>query len=259
MTIAGGTNDGGDFVGFRGLNGVAVITLQRPSHANAYHAALLDQFEQVLDRLIADDSWRAVIVTGSGERSFCAGADLHELSGRTATDALKLRSGAVFDRLAEFPLVTIAAINGVAVGGGLELALACDLRLAASHARFWFPETALGIIPAAGGTQRLSQAVGHTRAKELILGGREWSADEAAHYGLVNSVVPGPKLIGTAEAWAAHIAKRDPLALHMAKTAIGLDAGVCVGRIYEATAQAVLYERRAKTKSGDSAVDPATP
>ncbi len=251
MGVEAQTTKGDEPIRFWDRGEVAFLELRRPGRANAYDHALLDRFEQTLDRLTPDSPWRVMVVTGSGEKSFCAGADLHELAGRRADDALDLRSARLFDRLAELPLVTVAAINGVAVGGGLELALACDLRLAASQARFWFPETALGLIPAAGGTQRLTRAVGDTRSKELILGGREWTAEEAHRHGLVNEVVAGPQLLEAAEAWAGRIARRDRLALRLAKTAIGLDAGLRAGRAFEAAAQAALYERRSARKDGD--------
>jgi enoyl-CoA hydratase/carnithine racemase len=219
------------------------VALNRPARANAYDSAMLTEFGAFLDSARADARCRAVVITGSGDRSFCAGADLSEVRGRRAVDALDLQSAALFRRLAALPLVTIAAVNGTAVGGGLELALACDVRLASAHARFWFPEPLLGLIPAAGGTQRLARAVGVAAAKELILAGREWNAAEALRRGLVSEVLPGKDLLAAAAEWAARIASRDPLALRLAKTAIDLDTGEA-GLAYEAAAEALLYERR---------------
>jgi enoyl-CoA hydratase/carnithine racemase len=150
----------------------------------------------------------------------------------------------VFQRLSRFPKVTLAAINGPAVGGGLELALACDLRIAADTATFSFPEPDLGLIPAAGGTRRLTEAVGRAKAKELILGGRQWSAEEALRFGLVSELCARDDLSCRAQTWAERIARRHPTALLLAKRAIDLDIGGSAGYSFESVAEALLYELR---------------
>ncbi len=196
---------------------VAVVELCRPAKANAYTAAMLGAFGSILDRLEACTDVRVVVVGGSGERSFCAGADLAEMRPLRAEDALHLRSAALFSRLERFPKVCLAAINGAAVAGGLELALACDLRMAAENARFALPEPRLGLVPAAGGLRRLAEIVGKGPAREMILGGTQWSAEKALQVGLVSEVVAGDALHERALAWAASIAEKNPLALTLAK------------------------------------------
>lgn len=156
-----------------GANGsILLVTLNHAPHANAYTASMLNQLEHILTDISQEQRCRAMVITGTGYKSFCSGADLGELLTRTHLDGLVLDSRRVFDALAHVPCPTVLAISGAAVGGGVELALACDLRIAAPNAHFSLPETSLAIIPTAGGTQRLSRAVGPARAKEMILFGR---------------------------------------------------------------------------------------
>jgi len=224
------------------------IQLNRPEKANAYNRAMLDALAAHVERLAADPEVRVIIVCGAGDRAFCAGADLAEVADRDWHAALNLRSAEVFSLLSRCPRVTLAAVNGAASGGGLELALACDLRIAAQNARFWFPEPELGLMPAAGGTQRLSQVVGRARAKELILGGRVWEADEALRFGLVSELTGPAELLPKAQQWAERIARRHPLALELAKRAIDLDSGGSAGHGFESIAQALLYHLRLEKK-----------
>lgn len=224
----------------------AYLQLNRLEKANAYNRAMLDALEAHLGRAGDDPEVRVVVLCGAGERAFCGGADLGEMAGKDWRSALYLRSAQVFSRLSGCPRVTLAAVNGAAVGGGLELALACDIRIAAEGARFSFPEPELGLLPAAGGTQRLPQVVGKGRAKELILGGRVWEADEALRAGLVSEVTGPDELLPRAQQWAERIARRDPLALQLAKQAVDLDTPGDAGQRFESVAEALLYQLRSE-------------
>lgn len=229
---------------------IGFIQLLRPQEANAYNQALLTDLDQALEQVEGDDEIHNIVITGSGNRSFCAGADLNEMQGKDYRVALNLKSAEIFARIARCSKVTLAAINGAAVGGGLELALACDIRIAADNARFFFPEPLLGLIPAAGGTQRLPQIVGVARAKELVLGGRIWDATDALRVGLVSEVTSPDKLLPRAQMWGEEIAKRNPLSLHLAKRAIDAGAENALGYSFEAVAEALLYQLRLKKQDG---------
>ncbi len=223
---------------------VGLLWLDRPDRAHAYDRAHLDALRIAADTLAA--SHRVLIVASTGDRAFCGGADLDAMG--TPLDALELRSQRVFTALARLPVVTIAAVQGAAVAGGFELALACDLRVAGPAARFWLPETKLGILPSAGGTTRLARLVGPSRAKEVILGGRTLDADAALAWGIVHRVAADPR--AEALAWANDIATRDPVALAMAKEL--LDADESDGALArERQAEAVLYARRDALRRGD--------
>ncbi|MFC2171214.1 enoyl-CoA hydratase/isomerase family protein [Acidobacteriota bacterium] len=223
---------------------VAYVQLHRPDKANAYNQVLLEDLEHALLHLNADLEVRVIVLCGAGNRSFCAGADLDEMKGKDYRTALDLKSAKVFAALAACPKVTLAAINGSAVAGGLELALACDVRIAAESACFSFPEPKLGLIPAAGGTQRLPMVVGVARAKELILAGRVWPAEEALRHGLVSEVVTLDELLQKAQEWGEVASQRDPLALRLAKKVIEAGASSPLGYGLEAVTEALLYELR---------------
>lgn len=170
----------------------AVLTLNRPQALNALSFSIIDEIAERLDEVAAGDA-RALIVTGAGSKAFCAGADIKELRGRDqAAQRRSTEHGQeVFAKLDRFPIPSIAAINGFAFGGGLELALACTFRLAGSTVKLGQPEIKLGLIPGYGGTQRLPRLVGEARALEMIMSGRSVEADEAARFGLVSAVVDG--------------------------------------------------------------------
>jgi len=205
------------------LEGVALVTLDRPEALNALSFDLLDDLVAALQSLDADPSCRAVVITGSGTRAFAAGADIRELAPQTSAS---LHAGGRFeawDRLAEIGLPLIAAVRGFALGGGFELAMACDMIVAAEDATFGQPEIKIGVMPGAGGTQRLTRAVGKARAMGLILTGRTMSAAEAATSGLVTKVVPAESTVDSALELAGRIAAMPPLAVRAAKVAI-LDA-----------------------------------
>jgi enoyl-CoA hydratase/carnithine racemase len=215
------------------LGTVAHLELVNPP-LNLVTRELTEQLAAALARLAATDDVRAVVVTGRGERAFCAGSHIGEfegLRGRVAEGKLLLEK-LVYRQLAQLPMPTIAAIEGDALGGGLELALCCDLRIASARARLGMPEVRLAVLPGSGGTQRLPRIVGPARAKELILTGRIINSDEAERIGLVNQVVPAGEARQAADALAEEIAARGPLAVREAKRLIDaalevdLDAGL---------------------------------
>ena len=222
----------------------AYLELNRPEKANAYNHQMLESLRAIFARLIEQPEVRVIIVCGAGDRSFCAGADLAEFAQRDFQSGLRLQSAELFAQISRCPRVTLAAVNGAAVAGGLELALACDLRIASRSARFWFPEPELGLIPAAGGTQRLAQAVGRARAKEMILGGRVWNAEEALQFGLVSELTAPDQLLALAAQWAERIARRNPTALELAKKAIDMEGPGGAGYSFESVAEALLYHLR---------------
>jgi enoyl-CoA hydratase len=219
---------------------VGWVTLDRPERAHAYDRIHLDALLEGTERLARSC---AVLVIGStGAGAFCGGADLDAMRHADPLDALELRSQRVFTTIARLPVVTICVVQGAAVAGGFELALACDLRVAGPAARFWLPETKLGILPSAGGTTRLARLVGPSRAKEVILGGRGLDAETARAWGIVHRVADDPR--AEAGRWAEEVAQRDPLALAMAKEL--LDATESDGALArERQAEAVLYARKA--------------
>jgi enoyl-CoA hydratase/carnithine racemase len=212
---------------------VALVELDN-GPLNLVTPAMMEQLDAVLDVLAADDDTRAVVVAGSGERAFCAGSDVKEfesLAGRVAQGKL-LYEKYVYRKLAELPMPSIAAIDGDALGGGLELALCCDLRVAAEGARLGMPEVRLGVMPGSGGTQRLPAVVGPARAKELILVGDLISAARAEQIGLVNQVAPPGGARALAFEIGERIAQRGPIPVREAKRLIerardrDLDAGM---------------------------------
>jgi enoyl-CoA hydratase/carnithine racemase len=204
---------------------VVTLTIDRPAVMNCLSFPTLKRLRTLCHALARDTSVRAVLITGAGEKAFCAGADLKERRTmpleRVPLFVKNIRRA--MDDVAALPQPTIGVVNGVAFGGGTELLLACDLRIAAEHAELGLTETSLAIIPGAGGTQRLPRLIGRARAKELILTARKLGAAEALSIGLVNAVVPGSELMGAARELARRIAQNGPVAVRAAKRAI--DAG----------------------------------
>lgn len=202
---------------------VAVWTIDRADRANAMSRPTLLAFGKLAREAATNASVRAIVVTGAGEKAFCAGADLKERQGMSENE-VRVQVGLYRSELGPLdrsPKPVVAAINGAALGGGLELALCCDLRVAAAHAVLGLPETSLGIIPGAGGTQRLPRVVGEARAKEMILLARRLSAAEALAWGLVNRVAPaGKSVVDDAVEWIAPIAEGAPIAQGAALEAI---------------------------------------
>ena len=219
------------------------LTLSRPEVMNCLSFPTLKRFRTLCAELRQDLSIRCILITGAGEKAFCAGADLKER--KTMPDArvphFVRNIRALMDDVEALPQPTVAVINGFAFGGGTELALACDLRVAASHATLGLTETSLAIIPGAGGTQRLPRLIGKSRAKDLILTARKLDAAEAAAIGLVNRVAPPGGLRAAAEELAAAIAANGPVAVRAAKAAIdgGMELPQAEGLLHEAR----CYER----------------
>jgi enoyl-CoA hydratase/carnithine racemase len=217
-------------------DGVATLRLNRPP-MNALSQALLGEIAAAAGDFAADDAVKAVVVLG-GEKAFAAGADITEFGDQAAAKHVGKAFRAAFDGIAAIPRPVIAAVNGFALGGGLELAMSCDLRIAGDKARVGQPEILLGIIPGAGGTQRLTRLVGPAKAKELIWSGRQVRADEALAMGLVDRVAPAAELEDQALAWAGELASGAVVAMGLAKQAIdeGLDGSLARGLDVEAHA-----------------------
>jgi len=219
--------------------GVLVVTINRPKVMNALNAALFAELSATLDDAAADESVRALIVTGAGDKAFVAGADINELAVQTpvAGRDRARRGQAVFDRIERLAKPVIAAVNGFALGGGCELAMACTIRLAADTAKFGQPEINLGLIPGYAGSQRLPRLVGRGRALELLLSGHSIGADEAHRIGLVNRVVPAAQLMTEAKALAQSLASKAPIAVRYMLDAVarGLDMPLADAQDYEAT------------------------
>lgn len=204
-------------------DGIGVVTMNRPDAMNAMNTQMMRDLRDCFMQFYVDDSAaRCLVLTGSGERGFCTGADLKERRGMT--DAAWRQQHAVIEQairaIMECPIPIIAAVNGAAFAGGLELALACDFVYAAEHARFALTEVTLGIMPGAAGTQNLPRAVGQRRAKEIILTGTPFGAADALAWGLANKVVPGAQLMREVRAVAARIAANAPISVRQAKKSI---------------------------------------
>lgn len=230
---------------------VAIITLNRPKQLNALNQALIGELLAALNELAQDDAVRAVLLTGSGDRAFAAGADIGELAQlESATQARRLaaRSHELGRKMADLPKPIIAAINGFALGGGLELALACDIRIAGDNAQVGLPEATLGIIPGWGGTQRLARLAGAGMAKLLMMTGDRISADEALRLGIVERVVPQAELLDAARNLAQKLAAQPPLSMAAIKQAVnrGLNMALDDANMFEAGlfAEVVMTEDR---------------
>ena len=200
---------------------VALITINRPQKLNALNIQTRAEGAAALDELREDQEIRVVVITGAGEKAFIAGADIAEFEGRTAVTQRDVMLGrSLFTAVDSFPKPIIAMINGFCLGGGCELALACDLRIAGDNAKFGQPEINLGIIPGGGGTQRLTRLVGEGKAMEMILTGDMIDAQTAFNLGLVNMVVPATDLAAKTMELANRIAEKSPVALRLAKEAV---------------------------------------
>ncbi len=205
--------------------GVATVTVDRPERRNALNAVVRRELTRVVERLAGEDHVRVVVFTGAGEKAFIAGADIGEFAERTPLQQRAAMEGLrVYDAIAAFPKPTIASINGYALGGGCELALACDLRIAARSARLGQPEVNLALLPGGGGTQRLPRLVGLGRAMRLILTGEIITAEEAERIGLVDELVDDDALAARTRELAASIAGHSPVALKLIKEAVRASA-----------------------------------
>jgi enoyl-CoA hydratase len=218
---------------------VLIVTLNRPKVLNALNAATLLELAQVIEEARLDASVRAIVLTGAGEKSFVAGADINELAVQTPVSGREhARHGqAVFDRIERLGKPVVAAVNGFALGGGCELAMACTIRIAADTAKFGQPEINLGLLPGYAGSQRLPRLVGRGRATELLLTGAQITADEAWRIGLVNRVVPAAELMNEARTLAQTLAAKPPIAVRYILEAVasGLEMAFDDAQDYEAT------------------------
>jgi enoyl-CoA hydratase len=224
---------------FELTDGIARITVNRPDKLNALNAIVIAELGDAVTRIETDSAVRGVIVTGAGSKAFVAGADINELTeqGATGGRARALAGQQVFRRLERCGKPVIAAVNGFALGGGCELAMACHLRVASENARFGQPEVKLGIAPGYGGTVRLPRLVGRARALELLVTGEMIDAAEAHRIGLVNRVVPADRLLSEAEALLKTILANGPLAVRACLEAVdaGLDVGMDEALLFEAS------------------------
>jgi enoyl-CoA hydratase len=222
---------------------VATLTIDRPDVRNALDTASVEAFHRALEE-VRKVKAAVLIVTGAGEKSFVSGADVHAIRERRRDDALASINSRLMTAVENHDAVSIAAVNGYALGGGCELALACDLRIASENAVFGLPEPSLGIIPGAGGTQRLPRIVGLGRAKEMILTGARWDARRALEVGLVSEVVPIADLPRAARALADKVLALGPLAVRLAKAALNASQQMplTAGLLFESTAQAITFD-----------------
>lgn len=212
---------------------IAVISLNRPDAANAMSNQLLTELQQAVEEIENNETIFCTILTAEGDRAFCAGADLKERRGMNDRQVLQAvrKIGETVLKVEQMPMPVIAAINGVAFGGGLELALGCDLRIASVNVQLGLTETSLAIIPGAGGTQRLPRLIGIGQAKKLIYTSKRLTANEAQEYGIVEEVVPAGEVLQHAVLLAEEIVKNGPIALKQAKTAInrGIEVDLATG------------------------------
>jgi enoyl-CoA hydratase len=221
-------------------DGIRVVTVDRPEKLNALNSAVLEELSHAIVAAESEETLRCLILTGAGEKAFIAGADIGELAKLTPIEGREhsRRGQALLDRIERLPIPTIAAINGFAYGGGLEMAMACSLRVASENAKMGLPETSLGILPGYGGTQRLARHVGRARALELVLTSEKGlTATEAERIGLVNRVVPAGQTLPASLDLARKIRANGPIACRYALEAIrrGLDMPLAEGQVLEAT------------------------
>jgi enoyl-CoA hydratase len=221
-------------------SGILTITVNRPTKLNALNAATIEELGQAIEQARADAAVRGILLTGSGEKAFVAGADIAELAGLSGPGAQEAaaRGQAVFRQFETSPKPVVAAVNGFALGGGCELAMACHIRVAAENARFGQPEVNLGLLPGYGGTQRLVQLVGKGKALELLLTADQLKADEALRLGLANHVVPQTELIGFCTALLGKILSKAPVAVSLTINCVNtfFDEGGEAGYTAEAAA-----------------------
>jgi enoyl-CoA hydratase len=226
------------FIDFERQDGVAIVRLNRPEKLNSLTGEMILSLSDLFRGFASDSSLRTVILTGTGEKAFCVGTDISELAEGDEAEALKIsrRGQTLCDLIEQCPVPVIAALNGLAVGGGCELALACHIRLATANVRFSLPETRLGIMPGYGGTQRMPREIGRSRALEIMLGGREVSAADAERLGLINRIVETEELLAEAQSLAHDIARLAPLAIRACVESVRvglelqLDEGLAVER-----------------------------
>ena len=231
---------------------IALVTINRPKSLNALNSETLAELDQCFDEISTRKDIKVLILTGSGQKAFVAGADISEMVNATPAEGRQMGMLAkqAFLKLETMPQVTIAAVNGYALGGGCEISMACDIRIASDNARFGQPETGLGILPGFGGTQRLARLIGKGRAKELIFTCDQIEAQEAYRIGLANKVVPQDELIDTCKKMAAKIISKGSYAISLAKEAIntGMDTDLSSGLTLEADLFGLSFSTHDKTE-----------
>lgn len=207
---------------YRQETNIGILTINRPSALNALNEEVLNELKLFCQQIINDPDIRVLVITGAGEKAFVAGADIKAMQGMIAKEAEEFSTFAqnVFNTIEELPFAVIAAVNGFALGGGCELALACDIILASEKAKFGLPEVTLGLLPSFGGTQRLPRAVGLYKAREMVFSGEFYSAEQCKMFGFVNRVIAPEELLNEAQKLALTIASRGPIAVAKAKKSL---------------------------------------
>lgn len=233
---------------------IGTITINREEKRNALSKQVLAEIGDTLDKWEHDEDVAAVLFTGAGSKAFVAGADISQLAHYDVSYGLAGHMQKLYDRIEDYPKPTMAALNGVAMGGGLELAMACDIRIAAEHAKVGLPETTLGVIPGAGGTQRLTRLVGPGRALDMIMTSRIIDAETAERYGLVTQVVAADELLNTATRALREVLSKGPLAIRMARMVVkqGAETDQKTGMMLEMLAQTLLYTSDDKAEGADA-------
>jgi enoyl-CoA hydratase len=242
-------------------NYVGIITIDRQEVRNALNQATIKELSLALDELNSIPKLRIIVIKGAGEKAFVAGADVKELHDRSMLEALEPGMQGIYTKIEQATKVTIAVINGHALGGRLELALACDIRIAASHAKIGLPELNIGIIPGAGGTQRLSRMIGKGRAMDMILTGKIIDGVEAERIGLVSQVSDGDKLAEVTEGVVKSILSKGTLAVQLAKMVInkGADVDLDTGLMLEKLAQTVAFASEEKQEGTSAFLEKRNP
>lgn len=240
-------------------NGIATITINRPKALNALNLDTVTELKDAIEKIAVDKAVKVVVITGAGEKSFVAGADIKEMATKTPAEGREWGQFGqnVFTEIENMPQPVIAAINGFCLGGGCELSCACDIRYAAENAKFGQPEVGLGITPGFGGTQRLPRVVGRGYGKELIFRANMIDANEAYRIGLVNKVVPQAELMDVCKQTAKEIMANAPIAVQLAKTAInrGINCDVITGIAYEDEVFALCFSTADQKEGMDSFVN----
>ena len=243
-------------------NQLAYIIINLPEQRNPLSKETLGEMKEALEVLKNDHEINCIIFTGKGNKSFAAGADISQLKSRSSLDVFAPGGmQEIYDYIEAYDKPTIAMVNGFALGGGCELAMACDIRIASDNAKFGLPELNLGIIPSAGGTQRMARLIGKGKAIELILTGKIITAEEAEKIGLVSETVPQDQLKEAVEKMAAQILSKGPLAVKLAKMAIhtGFDTDMKAGQMIEKLAQAVLFSTEDKNEGTSAFLEKRSP
>ncbi|MBI2220905.1 MAG: enoyl-CoA hydratase/isomerase family protein [Acidobacteria bacterium] len=240
---------------------IATLTIDRPEVRNALNLETVNECHAALQELGRDGSVGVLIITGAGDQAFVSGADINDIRRRTLEDGLAAINSSLCSAVERFPRPTIAAVNGYAVGGGCELALACDIRVASETAKFGQPELNLGIIPAAGATQRLPRTIGLGRAKHMILTGEIIDAQRALEFGLVSVIAPPAELMARARDVANRILRLGPLAARLAKLSLNASARVDLdsGLLIETLAQAICFDSDDKQEGATAFLEKRRP